>query len=213
LFSFILVIRNSSVHCLILQRFLAYYFFFFFFFFFLLLLTLFLLLLLSILSLSLSPLCQVLIHIFLRQTMSLGNSVSAILSLLFMVSISIVPVLTLLYFYVSTFRSMCAVPSMAVFCISFTSWFPGMLLMYFQNDFEMVPIAPIITGITLVFTYHKRCISIVRSTYFKILSDSFLITFLSPGIATSIYIHVLDSLSRILKSGLLLGMVLSVFNR
>ena len=47
-------------------------------------------------------------------------SVSALLSLLFMVSISLVPALALLYFYVSTFRSMCAVPNMAVFCSSFT---------------------------------------------------------------------------------------------
>jgi hypothetical protein len=70
-------------------------------------------------------------------------SVSAILSLLFMVSISIVPALALLYFYVSTFRSMCAVPNMAVFCSSFTSWFPGTSLMYFLNDFEMVPVAPL----------------------------------------------------------------------
>ena len=45
---------------------------------------------------------------------------------------------------------MCAVPNMAVFCSSFTSWFPGMLLMYCLNDFEMVPVAPIITGITLL---------------------------------------------------------------
>ena len=81
-------------------------------------------------------------------------SVSAILSLLFMVSISLVPALTLLYFYVSTFRSMCAVRNMAVFCSSFTSWFPGMLLMYFLNGFEMVPVAPIVTGIALVFTFH-----------------------------------------------------------
>ena len=48
-------------------------------------------------------------------------SVSAILSLLFMVSISLVPALALLYFYVCTFRSMCAVPNVAVFCSSFTS--------------------------------------------------------------------------------------------
>jgi len=34
-----------------------------------------------------------------------------------------------------------------------------------------------------------RCISIVRSLYFKIFSASFLITFLSPEIATSISIH------------------------
>ena len=63
-------------------------------------------------------------------------SISAILSLLFMVSISLVPALALLYFYVSTFRSMCAVPNMAVYCSSFTSWFPGMLLMYFLNDLK-----------------------------------------------------------------------------
>ena len=44
-------------------------------------------------------------------------SVAAILLLLFMVLISSVSVLNLLYFYISTFRSVCAVPNMAVFCI------------------------------------------------------------------------------------------------
>jgi hypothetical protein len=48
-----------------------------------------------------------------------------------------------------------------------------MLLTYFLHDFEMVPVAPIITGITLVFTFHMLCISIVRSLYFKIFSGSF----------------------------------------
>src|SRR5215813_10014665 len=43
-----------------------------------------------------------------------------------------------------------------------------MLLTYFLNNFEMVPVAPIITGITFVFTFHMRCISIVRSLYFRI---------------------------------------------
>jgi len=57
-------------------------------------------------------------------------SVAAILFLLFMVLISLVPVLNLLYFYISTFRSMCAVPNMAVFCISLTSCFPGMLRIF-----------------------------------------------------------------------------------
>jgi hypothetical protein len=45
---------------------------------------------------------------------------------------------------------MCAVPNMAVFCSSLTSWLPGMLLTYFLNDFEMVPVTPVITGINLV---------------------------------------------------------------
>jgi hypothetical protein len=31
-----------------------------------------------------------------------------------------------------------------------------MLVTYFLNDFEMVPVAPLITGITLVFTFHMR---------------------------------------------------------
>ena len=53
-----------------------------------------------------------------------------------------------------------------------------MLLTYFLNDFEIVPVAPIITGITFVFTFHVRCISIVRYLYFRIFSASFLIKFI-----------------------------------
>jgi len=45
-------------------------------------------------------------------------SVAAVLLLLFMVLISLVSVLNILYFYISTFRSMCVVPNMAVFCSS-----------------------------------------------------------------------------------------------
>ena len=41
-------------------------------------------------------------------------SVAAILLLLFMLLISLVAVLNLLYSYISTFLSMCAVPNMAV---------------------------------------------------------------------------------------------------
>ena len=58
------------------------------------------------------------------------TSVAAILLLLFMVLISLVPVLNLLYVYISTFRSMCAVPNMVVFCSSLSSCFPGMLLTF-----------------------------------------------------------------------------------
>jgi ABC-type transport system involved in multi-copper enzyme maturation permease subunit len=49
--------------------------------------------------------------------------VAAILSLLFMVPISLVPALALLYSYVSTFLNMCAVHSMAVFCSSLTTYY------------------------------------------------------------------------------------------
>jgi hypothetical protein len=61
-----------------------------------------------------------------------------------MVPISLAAVLALMYFYISTSRSMCAVPNVAVFCSSLTAWFPGMVITYFLNDFEMVPVAPII---------------------------------------------------------------------
>jgi hypothetical protein len=49
------------------------------------------------------------------------HCVAAILVLLFVVRISLVPALTPLYLYVSTFRSMCAVPNKAVFSSSLTS--------------------------------------------------------------------------------------------
>jgi hypothetical protein len=48
-------------------------------------------------------------------------NVAVILSLLFMVTISLAAVLALMYFYISTSRRMCAVPNMAVFCSFLTS--------------------------------------------------------------------------------------------
>jgi len=44
------------------------------------------------------------------------HSVAAILLLLFVVIVSLVSVLNLLYFYINTFRSVCAVFKMAGFC-------------------------------------------------------------------------------------------------
>jgi hypothetical protein len=40
-----------------------------------------------------------------------------------------------------------------------TSWIPGTLLRYFLNDFEIVPVVPIITGITFVFILYGLYIS------------------------------------------------------
>jgi len=45
--------------------------------------------------------------------------------------------LIVLYFYISTLSSMCAVLSVVVFCSSFISCFPGVLLRYFLSDFEV----------------------------------------------------------------------------
>ena len=56
------------------------------------------------------------------------------------------------------------------------------------------------------------CISVVKFLCFRMFLASFLITFLSPEIATSINVHVAFLLSCIVMSGLLLGMILSVYS-
>jgi hypothetical protein len=97
------------------------------------------------------------IHTHIPETnhVPMGYIVASILSVLFMVPLFLVPALALLFFYISTPRSLCAVPNIAVFCSFLTSWFPGMSLTYFLNDLEMVPVAPIIISIALVL--HSRC--------------------------------------------------------
>jgi hypothetical protein len=57
-----------------------------------------------------------------------------------------------------------------------------------MNDFEVVSITPVITGVTFAFTFHMHCIPIVRNLHYRILSNPFQITFLSPEITTSINI-------------------------
>ena len=42
-------------------------------------------------------------------------------------------------------------PHLSAFCSSLMADFPVMLLRYFLNDLEMVPVAPIINGITFAF--------------------------------------------------------------
>ena len=65
-----------------------------------------------------------------------------------------------------------------------------MSLRYCPNDFQMVPVAPIITGIIFFFAFHIRCIYTVWSLYFRILPASFLISFLPPAIAACSNINV-----------------------
>ena len=83
-------------------------------------------------------------------------SVAAILQLLFTVNMTLFPVLNILHFYISTFQSTCARPNIAVFRISLILCFPGTLLRYFLNNFEMVPVGAIITGITFVFICYSN---------------------------------------------------------
>jgi hypothetical protein len=78
-----------------------------------------------------------------------------------------------LFFYISTFCSICAVPNMAFFWggggSSLIFFFTSTLLRNWLTDFEMVPFASIMTGVAFAFTFHLHFISIMRSLYFKIL--------------------------------------------
>ena len=61
----------------------------------------------------------------------------------------------------------CAVPNMAVCCSSLISCFADMWFRYCLNDFEIVPVAPVITGIAFVFKIHIHHISTVITAYLK----------------------------------------------
>jgi hypothetical protein len=59
------------------------------------------------------------------------------------------------------------VPTMDVFCDFFISFFPGMLLIYFLSDFEIVPVYLKFVGMNFVLTFYVRFISVARSLHFK----------------------------------------------
>jgi hypothetical protein len=102
-------------------------------------------------------------------------NVAAILSLLFMVPISLAAALALMYFYISTFLSMCAVPNIAVFCSSLTSWLPDMVLTYFlmmMMMMMMIIIIIIIQYAKLTLRSKPQC-WIFRFTSFKLSHFSF----------------------------------------
>ena len=115
-----------------------------------------------------------------------------------------------LYFYICTFQSICLVPSMAVLCTALISCFTGILRRNYLSDFQIVPVASINTGIT--FALNISALNLYCKDLYILGSSQvfFLIIFLSPETAASINIHVPFSLSRIIMSGLLLGIVLSV---
>ena len=70
------------------------------------------------------------------------------------------PMINILYFHIRIFRSTvhCAGIVFVPILLSVVPWcwIFQTLLMYFLNDFAMVPVAHFITGLTLVFTFHKH---------------------------------------------------------
>ena len=108
------------------------------------------------------------------------------------------------------FESMCAVPSVAVFCSCLMSCFPGNLFRYFLNDVQMVQVAAVVTG-TFLFLHSTCGVFYCKAVYLKRVSASFFITFISPENAVSINIYDTFSLSRITMTIILLRTLLSVF--
>jgi len=70
----------------------------------------------------------------------------------------------------STFRIMCDVPSIAVFCSESVECFPGTVSKYFFNLLVTIPVAPIISGTIVHFRFHIRCVSVHKLLYFNFFS-------------------------------------------
>jgi len=119
------------------------------------------------------------------------------------------PSLRLQASHCSTFRIMCDVPSIAVFCNESKECFPGTASKFFLKLLVTIPVASIIIGIIVHFRFHIHCISIHKLLYFNFFSASFC-TFLSAGIATSISVHVFSYLFLTIISGLFAVTSLSV---
>ena len=100
------------------------------------------------------------------------------------------PPLTLQASHCSTFRIVCYVPSIAVFCSESIECFPGIVSKFFFKLHVTIPVAPIITGTIVHFRFHIRCSSVHKLLHFNFFSASFCTTLLSAGIATSISVHV-----------------------
>jgi len=83
--------------------------------------------------------------------------------------------------------------------------FPVTLLRYCLSDFEMLPVAPIITGITFAFTLHKRRISITRSSHFKIFSDYYYYYYIQSLCLCRVFKFAASTLRKILTKILFLN--------
>ena len=77
------------------------------------------------------------------------------------------PPLRLQVSHCSTFRIMCDVPSIAVFCSESDECFPGISSKFFLKLLVTIPVASVITGIIIHFRFHIHCISISKLLYFK----------------------------------------------
>jgi hypothetical protein len=144
---------------------------------------------------------------YLKQTISRVYNVVAVPRLHFMIHVMLFPMLSILYFYIGTFLSMCAVPSTALFWGYVIHCFPGVLLRYFLNDLGMAQ-SSLLFLVSLLFAHALHLL--LRTLYFRIFSVSLLNTILSADCATFTNIRVPLSLLRITMSGFLFRMVFNL---
>jgi hypothetical protein len=110
-------------------------------------------------------------------------SVAAVLYLIFVLHVMIFREWNVFFTFTLALSVVCVqFPVCLCFCSLLISFFHYMLLRSCVSYFEMVPVSPIINGITFAVTFHMRWISVIRFLYFRIFSASFLITFLPPEI-------------------------------
>ena len=95
------------------------------------------------------------------------------------------PPLRLQASHCSTFRIMCDVPSIAVFCSEVVECFPGTASKFFLKLLVTITVAPIITDIIVHFRFHIRCIY----------ANSCILTSFPLPFAQNFYLRVLPHLS------------------
>jgi hypothetical protein len=69
----------------------------------------------------------------------------------------------------STFRIVCDVPSIAVFCTESIECFPGIAPRFFLKFFITIPVAPIIIIILLLLLYYYSAL-VNQTNWFKLLN-------------------------------------------
>ena len=97
------------------------------------------------------------------------------------------PPLRLQASYCSTFRIMCDVPSIAVFCSESIECFPGTASKFFFKLLFTIPVARIIIGTIVHFRFHIHCICIHKLLYFNFFSASFCTTLLLLSLSVNLF--------------------------
>ena len=87
----------------------------------------------------------------------------------------------------NTFHIMCNVSSIAMFCCGYIECLPARASKFLFKAFVAIPVAPIITGVMILFIFYICCISINKLLYFSSFPAFFCMTFLTATIATYQY--------------------------